>query len=74
MRVRLRQRGRNAVPPRGVHHRAGDVSTAAEHDVGPATLDDPPARSRCAGGEQQRARHAAPGFRVMPETLNVSSS
>ena len=62
VRVRLRQRGRNAVAPGRVHHRAGDVSAAAEHDVGPPPLDDPPAGTRGARGEQERARHRRAGL------------
>jgi hypothetical protein len=74
MRIGLGQRGRDMAAPGGVDHRAGDVASSTEHHVGSAALEDPSARGRCTGSEEQRTRHGRAGLRVMPETLNVSSS
>ena len=51
VRVRLGQRGRDPAEPGRQHHRAGDVATAAEDDVGPP---------RVAGSRGRRTAPARP--------------
>ncbi len=55
MRVGLRQHRGNPPQPRGEHHRPGDVAAAAEHDVGPAPVEDAQARERRGGSERDGA-------------------
>ncbi len=47
LRVGLRQGGRDAEQPRRRHHRPRRVAAGPEHDVGPATPQDPDAGGRC---------------------------
>ena len=55
VRVGLGQRRRDPAQPCGEHHRAGDVATAAEDDVRPATAQDRPTGERRLRGPHERA-------------------
>ena len=54
MRIRLRQCGRELLPPGRVDHRPGDVAAAAEDDMRPPPLQDRRTRPRRATGPQER--------------------
>ena len=63
LRVRLRERGRDAERLRGHDHRPGDVSAAAQHDVRPAPAEDRAAGvrrgARLDEGADERGRRLA---------------